>query len=712
MAITQKNRAASINTPLGSDTLVLKSLKGGEELARLFQFELELVSEDYDIDFDKIIGEKVTISLNIGDNDTRYFNGYISHFVQTGPEGGYAQYQATVVPWLWFLTRTSDCRIFQNKTIPDILEEVFKGNKFDAYERRLSGKYTPWDYCVQYRETDFNFVSRLMEQEGIYYYFKHENGKHTLVLADSPSAHDAYPGYEEIIFRPPGDVEADGEYIRQWVIHKELRTGVYAHTDFNFEKPKANLRASSDIPRQHAAADLEVFDYPGEYDASGDGEDYAKIRIQELQARHETLYGQTDARGICSGFTFTMKEYERKDQNRKYLVVSANHSIQVDVFESGGDAEDAFYECSFSAIDATVPYRPARITPKPIVQGPQTAIIVGPSGETIYTDKYGRVKVQFHWDRHGKSDANSSCWIRVSQNWGGKNWGGSFIPHVGQEVIVSFLEGDPDQPIITGRVYNADQMPPLDLPANKTKSVIRDHGGNHIRMEGAAGKEQIHFFSPFGNSKISIGAKNDEEGIELKTEKNLKVEVDEEGHMHIVKDVDGHFDANVEIKIKGDLDVEHKESFTELTHGVKNETFMGAKHESTLGLKSEYIGGAKHETVHGLKVETFRGKEIVITHGVREKSPTREEIIEENIEKYEKEKKKVKELQEKADKCLEDYEEYHSIAKKLDGEWKEAALKCAELAIKDCQKFNAKANKIEYNADTQIQFNSSLIKIG
>jgi len=467
--LTQKNRAASISTPLGADVLVLKSVAGTEEIGRLFHYDLELLSEDDNIDFDKIIGQNVTISFVVADGEKRYLNGFISRFVQIGPEGDYARYQATMVPWLWFLTRTADCRVFQTKPVPDVLEEVFKGHGFDAYERRLSGHYTPWDHCTQYRETDFNFVSRLMEHEGLYYYFKHEDGKHTLVLADSPAAHDDYPGYEKIAFRPPSKADAAAEYIRDWIIDKELLTGAYAHTEYNFQTPKTDLKTSAQISRSYAQSNLEVFDYPGEYEEYDHGEEYAKIRIQEIQVRYETLHGQTDARGICAGCTFTLTDYDRDDQNRKYLVVSANHSIHEDLFESGGGAGGPFYQCSFTAIDATVQFRSPRVTPRSVIQGVQTAIVTGPAGEDdIYVDKYGRVKIQFYWDRYGKHDENSSCWVRVSQAWTGKNWGHIANPHIAEEVIVAFLEGDPDRPIIVGRVYNEDHMPPYPLPAGKS----------------------------------------------------------------------------------------------------------------------------------------------------------------------------------------------------------------------------------------------------
>jgi type VI secretion system secreted protein VgrG len=494
MALTQANRFIGLETPLGGDVLAVRNASCREEISRLFQIELDIVSTEGTVTFEDIIGESVTLRLNAGKDQKRYFNGIVSRFVQTKNEGRYAHYRATVVPWLWLLTRTSDCRIFQKKSIPDIIEEVFKAHGFDQYTLSLSGSYQPWDYCVQYRETDFNFVSRLMEQEGMYYFFEHEDGKHTLVLADSPSAHCPNSGYETVIYRPPTDNHPfDRECVTDWVLEKQLRPGAYALNDFNFEKPKVSLLAKSTIDRSHAAAAFEVYDYPGEYEEHGEGESYTKVRIQELQADHETCHAQGTARGLCPGFLFTLQDHPRDDQNREYLITSVSCQMDAGDFESSADNE--FFACNFTAIDCTTPFRPARTTPKPLIQGPQTAIVVGPAGEEIHTEAQARVKVQFHWDRYGKKDENSSCWVRVSQPWAGKGWGSMATPRIGQEVIVEFLEGDPDRPIITGRVYNADQPPPYaggqGVVSGLKSNTHKGSGYNEMSMDDTAGKEKI-----------------------------------------------------------------------------------------------------------------------------------------------------------------------------------------------------------------------------
>ncbi|HEV2319247.1 MAG TPA: type VI secretion system tip protein TssI/VgrG, partial [Verrucomicrobiae bacterium] len=409
-------------------------------------------------------------------------------------------YRATLSPWLWLLTRTSDCRIFQNQKVPDIIESIFKDQGFNDYKLKLSAGYSPREYCVQYRETDFNFVSRLMEEEGIYYFFQHQNGKHILTLADSPSAHDPFPGYDTLTYRPASArQEEQRETVTDWIVEKEIQPTMYELNDFNFTTPKAAVTGNDSISRQHQKADNRFFDYPGGFQTPDQGATYAKLRIQELQAQYETAQASATVRGAATGCKFSLKGHPRSDQNRQYLIIGTSIRASAGSYESGKPSEGEFFSCTFTAIPATQQFRTLRTTPKPLIRGPQTAIVTGQDGQEIYTDEYGRVKLHFHWDRHDKKDENSSCWVRVSQNWAGKTWGSMHIPRIGQEVIVEFLEGDPDRPIITGRVYNADQMPPYELPANKTQSGIKSRsstGGsttnfNEIRFEDKKGSEQV-----------------------------------------------------------------------------------------------------------------------------------------------------------------------------------------------------------------------------
>lgn len=501
---TQENRLISIETPLGPDTLLLRSFVGGEGISRLFHFHLDLMSEDPDIDFDRIVGQNVTVSIRLADPGAkRYFNGHVSKFVQLPGEGRLAHYQADMVPWLWFLTRTSDCRIFQNKSIPDIVQEVFRDFSFTDFENQVQGHYEPREYCVQYRETAFNFVARLLEQEGIFFFFRHENGKHILVLADKPAAHRPCPEmpsarYERVVGR---GYDREEDTVLEWRAVQEMRPGKYALEDYNFETPSTSLLSNVDSRiDQGGNHRFEVYDYPGEYLKRAEGDALVRLRMEEQELPHAVVDGEGTCRPFSSGFRFELTDHERRDQNGPYVLTSVKHSAHSGNFFSDRAGDGASYANTFTCTPFSVPFRPPRITPKPLVQGPQTAVVVGPSGEEIHTDKHGRIKVQFHWDRRGTYDEKSSCWVRVSQPWAGKNWGAVWLPRIGQEVVVDFLEGDPDRPIITGRVYNAEQMPPYDLPANQTQSGFKSRsskgGGaanfNEIRFEDKKGSEEIH----------------------------------------------------------------------------------------------------------------------------------------------------------------------------------------------------------------------------
>lgn len=500
---TQKNRAIGINTPLGEDVLLLKGFKLTEELGRPFMAQLELRSEDSKIDFNKIIGENVTIRVNRTDGKIRFINGFIARFAQEGfpQEGGSNVYRATMVPWLWFLTRTADCRIFQNTKIPDIIKQVFEDYGFANFEFRLTATYNPKEYVVQYRETAFAFISRLLEHEGIYYFFTHENGKHTMIMVDSPSKHENVEGYAQVEFVGSERAKIGFERVWEWQLEKRLQPGKAALTDFDFKAPTKNLYAEKADPKQHASADYEVFDYPGQYLEPEHGTTYAAMRNEELAAQHAVAKAVGDTRGLTVGAKFKLNGFPRQDQNAEYVVISSSAEAHVDEFDTGGKGgEESFYQVTFNSIPALVQYRPSRTTTKPRVAGPQTAIIVSAKEgdkEEVYTDEYGRVKVHFHWDRYNKADDKASCWVRVAQVWAGKKWGAMFIPRVGQEVVIDFLEGDPDQPLITGRVYNKDCMPPYALPDHKTVSTIKTssskggEGFNEIRFEDKKGSEQL-----------------------------------------------------------------------------------------------------------------------------------------------------------------------------------------------------------------------------
>jgi type VI secretion system secreted protein VgrG len=507
----------TLTTPLGPDKLLLKGFKGSEGMSRLFRFDLELLSTDPNIDYTQIIGKSVTIAVTQADGTPRYFNGIISRFGQAGADETFTSYHAEMVPWLWLLTRTADCRIFQNMTIPDIIKKIFTDLGFNDFTDSTKGTYKSLDYCVQYRETAFNFVSRLMEEHGIFYFFQHAQGKHTLVLGDDPAACANCPGQHQFRFYFETRAVLDVDVVNGWHAEQELRTGKCTLTDYNFETPGTSLLSSTaTIDAVGGNSQYDTYDYPGKYLNKSDGQSLTKIRMQEEEAVHLVIHGTSDARSMVSGYKFTLTEHYREDMNASYLLTDIEHIAHTSGYGSRRGTVEEQYSNSFRCIPASVTFRPLRVTPHPTVMGPQPAVVVGPSGEEIYTDQYGRVKVQFFWDRVGQNNENSSCWIRVSQLFAGKGWGAMFLPRIGQEVIVDFLEGDPDQPLITGRVYNADQTTPGALPDKMNVSGWRTHstkgGGDHdanvLAFDDTKGTEVFYMRA---EKDMAVRVQNDED---------------------------------------------------------------------------------------------------------------------------------------------------------------------------------------------------------
>lgn len=547
---TQKGRLLSLDTPLGPDKLLLDAFSGREAISELFHFELELSSEDADIKFEDIIGKNVTVRIKLADGATdRYLNGVVSRFLLLPGSGRVHRYKAEVVPWLWYLTRTADCRIFQEKSVPDIVKSIFDRLGFRNYELQLTGTYDPWDYCVQYRETALNFVQRLLEQEGIFYFFRHEETKHTLILADNRSVHKPCPHQHQFRYDPVtgSGYAADEDAVHSWRLEKEIRPGKFAYTDYNFETPSTSLMSNVDSHVDLGGnRNFEIYDYPGEYEKKDHGAGWVRTRMEEQEAAHSVITGEGNARAMVSGYKFDLTNHDRRDQNGTFILTGIVHHGAEPGWYSGAEGEEALYRNSFTCIPDSIPFRPQRSSPKPVVHGAQTAVVTGPSGEEIYTDKYGRVKVQFHWDREGKRDEKSSCWVRVAQPWAGKQWGGVILPRIGQEVIVDFLEGDADRPIITGRVYNAENMPPYKLPDHSTVTTMQTRsskgGGssnyNEIRMEDKKGQEQIYIQAENemdvyvkGDSRESVGRDK-----HLTVGRHRLESIAEESHVNIGKD--------------------------------------------------------------------------------------------------------------------------------------------------------------------------------
>jgi len=574
-------------------------------LSTLEEMQLSLLSAQAEVNPDELLGKTITVTLALRDDDTRHFNGHVVRFGLGRHQGRWFGYQATVVPWLWFLTRRSDCRIFQEMSAPDIIKKVFEGHSAIAkFEFKLVRQYRPRTYCVQYRETDFNFVARLMEDEGIYWYFEHTESEHKLIIVDASSAHAALPHAETLpYYANIGQASPDVDYVSDWNFTRSVETGKVALTSYDFERPLTALKTAIGTTHDEPLRLLEQFDYQGDYTQISDGNQLLDNRLDEQNARVQQLSGVTNAYALACGHLFTLAQHPRGDQNIEYLVVHTRISAQLNGAESGNATGD--FRCNFGAIPSAQQFRPPRITPKPFVQGPQTAVVTGPAGEEIFTDKYGRVKVQFHWDRYGQKNEQSSCWIRVSSPWAGKSFGFIQIPRITQEVVVDFLEGDPDQPLITGRVYNSDQMPPWELPAKASQSGMLTRS-----TKGGA----------YGNANmLRFEDKTGDEKLELHAEKNMSTTVENDQFSGITRDRTEQIgrDRKVTIERKDTLIVNTGGRFvTVAAGGEENNITGGRKYTVSAGLDENTINVGRVTKITGPDSLTVNGNVTTIVNGV------------------------------------------------------------------------------------------------
>jgi type VI secretion system secreted protein VgrG len=614
---TQDERRLGLFTPLGKDELLLTGFSGQEEMSRLFSYQLEMVSEKDSIAAKDIVGKNVTISLRLLDDGVRYFNGFVSRFAYCGTGDRLSRYTAEVVPWLWFLTKSANCRIFQKKTVVKIVEKVFADLKFTDYEvGEIKGAHEEWDYCVQYRETDFNFVSRLLEQEGIFYYFRHENGKHTLVLADQKGAYKDCVE-KEVEFAASLGAPQSTDMITAWEHNYQFLSGRWAHTDFNFETPSASLLAKTNsLIKLDGMSNFEIYDFPGEYEKKGQGDSDVKLRMEEEEAAHDVVDGESKCRTFGPGGKFKIKKHLSKGEEGKgYVITTIHHAaVTTGAYQTGAPGAEVDYTNRFSCIPDAVTFRPARISLKPMIQGAQTAMVVGPAGEEIYTDKFGQVKVQFHWDREGKFDENSSCWIRVSHPWAGKGWGSVSIPRIGQEVIVDFLEGDPDRPIITGRVYNAEAMPPYQLPGGAVVSGLKSNthkgkGANEMSMDDTAGKEKININAQYDMS-TSVGH---DQTTTVHNHRTTTVDVNDTESVGA--------DQSTSVKSNQSLSVGAAQTVSvkadqKTTVGAGQELSVSAAQKVTVGGEQKVsVGGAQNITVTGARTVGVSGADKLTVGG-------------------------------------------------------------------------------------------------
>ncbi|NWF83719.1 MAG: type VI secretion system tip protein VgrG, partial [Bryobacteraceae bacterium] len=549
MADIRRIAELPIETPLGDDAVTLVSIDGTEKISDLFHFTLKLASEDANIDLNRLVGKALNFGIRTRDREeVRWWNGYVSR-ARALPETDQVYfYEVEVVPWLWFLTKTSDCVVHQEKKVLDIVKDVFRKYSFQDFEDRTEDQYTKWEYCTQYRESAFSFVSRLMESEGIFYFFRHEKGKHTLVMADRSTVFQPSKHQETVKMRHAFGAGArrSEDMILKWEFHSAFRSGKYTHWDYNFLKPENPLRAEMPAKRKkEAASKYEIYDYPGEYEEHQDGDDWARLRMESEELENEVCRAESDVRALSAGCKFNFTDHDRRDQNKTYYITEIRHEAKEAGLYGGSKEGPAEYKNTFSCLDVNVQYRPERKTPKHIMRGVQTATVVGPKGEEIYTDEYGRVKVQFHWDRLGKRDQDSSCWMRVSHDLAGKGFGAVFLPRVGQEVLVHFIEGDPDRPIITGRVYNASQTHPWDLPKNKNWSGVRTRS---TKGGGAENYNEIRFDDTKGAEVFAMHAERD---MQISVERNMLIQVDKDCHEAILGERRQSIQKNNSVTIEG-----------------------------------------------------------------------------------------------------------------------------------------------------------------
>ncbi|MCK1968477.1 type VI secretion system tip protein VgrG [Franconibacter sp. IITDAS19] len=490
-----------ITVQLPVEGLLFWKLSGREAMSESFALTLTLLSTDARIDRSALLGQPVTVTLPTQSLlSPRFINGKITRAGVSAVELSgtrYAVYTLTVEPDLWPMKRDRNLRIFQGQTAPQIVKTLLGEYKVNV-EDRLTGSYRVWDYCVQYQESSLDFISRLMELEGIAYHFRHEADKHTLVLTDAATQHQPFSGYEVIPYhQTPSGGSTSGEGVSQWALEDSVTPGIYSLDDYDFRKPNAWLFQAQQNPASPQPGSIDVYDWPGRFVEHGHGEFYARIRQERWQVEHRQIQATATALGIAPGHTFMLANAPFFSDNGEYLVTAAAYQYEENRYASGSDGA-TIHRTDFTVIPSSVVFRPAQTTPWPRTYGPQTARVVGPQGESIWTDKYGRVKVKFHWDRLAKGDDTSSCWVRVSSAWAGQGYGGVQIPRVGDEVVVDFINGDPDRPIITGRVYNEASMPPWALPAaatqmgfySRSKDGHKDNA-NILRFEDRAGHEQI-----------------------------------------------------------------------------------------------------------------------------------------------------------------------------------------------------------------------------
>lgn len=622
--LVQEQRIAKLTTPLGQDVLAVTRFHVSEGLSELFDIAVDALSENEDIDFDTLIGQSCTITQQTFDGVKRAFNGVLVSAEWNGRHDETHAYRLTLRPWLWLLGHVSDCRIYHDKNANDIIRDVFSRRGFSDFRFATTCDYPSIEYVVQYRETDLNFVCRIMERFGIYFFFEHSDGQHVLVMADAKSSHAPTPDLASVKYQPQqGQSRHDSQRIEVWTSARQFRTGKVTLNDYNFKTPTANMIAEKAKPGQYLHGSLEYYDYPGHYPAAGEGVDRATAQIEAEQAQDHRRFGTGVAVSLTPGGLVQLEGHPRAPENKQYLVLRCMHNFEGEAFRSGGGGGGT-YSGAYEFMPADSMFRAPNVTPRPIVHGPQTAFVTGEQGEEIDVDTYGRILVRFHWDR----DKGQSCRVRVAQVWSGKNWGGQVIPRIGQEVVVEFLEGDPDQPLVTGAVYNADNVLPYALPDNKTMAGVKSNS-----TKGGGGYNEFVFEDKKGSEFIRMHGERDHEVVIRNTEsitigETFATAAGSPSRTHLLVNGDdvltvqaGNQQISIGAKQELTVTTDRKKSVggkeeiavqmdRKATIGMNDQVDVGQSQKISAGMDVEVAAGQSHKTTAGLNVEVTAGLSI------------------------------------------------------------------------------------------------------
>jgi len=595
--LMQESRKARLKTPLGDNALVITRFDGHEGISELFEYRIEAHSKD-EVNYDAILGRPCTVTLE-EHGKQRHFNGVAVEAQWLGMLHELHTHRIVLRPWLWLCSRTSDCRFFLEKNAPDIIEEVFRDRRFDAYQLSLSENHPKREYCVQYRETDFAFVSRLMEHEGIFYYFEHTADKHTLVLADSMSTLKPVPEFGTIPYIAAGNVERrDRQHIYNVVSQRRFRTGKVELNEYNELQPNSDQKANKSGTARYERSQMEFYDYPGKYKQRSEGEHYAKVVLEAEQALDGRRHTSGNAVCLFPGGLTTLKDHPKQSENINYLVVRASHQYVAEHYRSGiGLQEEEEYLGQFEFLPNTdnKVFRAPIVTPKPLIHGIQTARVVGAKGEEIDVDEHGRIKVEFFWDRKKKQ----SCRIRVAEMWAGKKWGWQFIPRIGMEVVVEFLEGDPDRPLVVGSVYNGEYKHPYDMPGDKTQSGVKSDS-----TKGGNGYNELRFEDKKSAEKITVHAQKDYDLTILDTETR------EIGQQFTGKTAGPN--SRKTTLLQGDDDLTIASGNQSVRIAMNRTSTVGMSENNTIGMSQTNMIGVSQTNTIGVSQTTMVGTTVTI----------------------------------------------------------------------------------------------------